>query len=182
MSPSVQWGAVTTADALPSTPTSPSIDAVLDRLGDPGVAASLVTLLDNAELLSTLVLGLSGFISRGEQIIEAVAEGVHDLKATGAAARPPGMPSMSELGQAAAQLTAAGPVLEHVLASSMVKGETIDALSLLGDAATEGMARAQASATRITGLRGAVRLLKDPEIQRGLGVLVEISRALGRRV
>lgn len=173
---------MSSADALSSTRSNPSIDAVVDRLSDPGVAASLVTLLDNAELLSTLVLGLSGFISRGEQIIEAVAEGVNDLKATGAAARPAGMPSLAELGNVASQLSATAPVLEHVLASSMVKGETIDVLSLLGEAATEGMAKARAADTRVTGIRGALKLLHDPEIQRGLGVLVEISRALGRRV
>lgn len=173
---------MSTADALSSTRSNPSIEALVDRLSDPGVAASLVTLLDNAELLSTLVLGLSGFISRGEQIIDAVAEGVNDLKATGAAARPAGMPSLSELGNVAAQLTATAPVLENVLASSMVKAETIDVLSVLGDAATEGMAKARSADTRITGIRGAVKLLKDPEIQSGLGALVEIARALGRRV
>ena len=72
------------------------------------------------------------------------------LKATGAAARPAGMPSLGELGNVAAQLTATAPVLEHVLASSMVKGETIDVLSLLGEAATEGMAKARSADTRIT--------------------------------
>jgi len=64
----------------PSTSAQP-IDAVAERLNDPAVAASLVTLLDNAELLSTLVLGLSGFVERGDMIMDAVADGVNEMKA-----------------------------------------------------------------------------------------------------
>ncbi len=173
---------MSSTEAISSTRSNPSLDAVIERLGDPAVAASLVTLLDNAELLSTLVLGLSGFISRGEQIMEAVADGVNELKASGAVSRPAGMPSLADLGTLAGQLTATAPVLEHVLGSAMVKGETIDVLSLLSEAATEGAAKARTADTRVTGIRGAVKLLHDPEIQKGLGVLVEIAKALGRRV
>ena len=82
----------------PAVPVSGSlpVDAVVERLNDPGVAASLVTLLDNAELLSTLVVGLGGLIERSDTIMDSVADGVAEFKASGAALRPEGSPSIAE--------------------------------------------------------------------------------------
>jgi hypothetical protein len=168
-----------TEAAVPTRPAEP-IDAVAERLNDPAVAASLVTLLDNAELLSTLVLGLSGMIGRSEMIIDSFAEGVGDLRAA-AESRPEGAPSLSDLGTIAGELAAAAPVLRQVLASPMVSPATIDLLSLVSDAAVEGSETARRNETSISAF-GALKALKEPEVQRGLGLLIEISRSLGRRL
>jgi hypothetical protein len=162
--------------------TSAPVDALLERLNDPGVAAALVTLLDNTDLLSTLVLGLSGFVERSESIVDSVASSVAEFKASGTQLRPEGIPTLAELGATAGQLTASVPALSRVLESSMVKPQTIDALSVLSDALAEGAQNARSKNTRIDGVRGILRTLKDPEIQRGLGMLVEVARALGRRM
>jgi hypothetical protein len=168
------------------TETEPSkavpVDAVVERLNDPAVAAALVTLLDNAELLSTLVLGLGGVISRGELIMDAVAEGVNDFKASRGDAPAPQIPSLSEVSAITSELIAAGPALERVLNSKMVEADTIELLSTVSEAATEGVARARAEGTRVGGPISAVRAMRDDDVQRGLGVLIEISRALGRRL
>lgn len=168
--------------AMTDSQTGQPIDAVAERLNDPAVAASLVTLLDNAELLSTLVLGLSGLMERGDMIMDAVAEGVNDFKASGAAARPEGMPSLSEAGALAGQLTAAGPVLEQLLSSSLVAPEMISLLSVVSEAATEGMENAKQNDTQVGGVRDAFKSIRDPEVQKGLGLVVEIARSLGRRM
>ena len=162
------------------TASAAPVDAVTERLNDPAVAASLVTLLDNAELLSTLVLGLGGFVERGDIIMDAVAEGVGDMKAAMGQEGGTELPSVSELGSMAGQLTAAAPLLTDVLDSSIATPETIDALSKLADAAAEGQRAAAANNTKVEGVRGVARTLKDPDVQTGLGVLVEIARALGR--
>ena len=158
------------------------VDAVVERLNDPAVAASLVTLLDNAELLSTLVLGLSGFVARGDMIMDAVAEGVNDFKSAGRADAATELPSVGELTAAAGQLAASAPFLADVLDSAITKPETIALLSDLSEAATEGAANAQANQTKVDGVRSAVRAFRDPEVQRGLGLLVEIARVLGRKM
>lgn len=181
MSPFV-WGArVSTTDASPAARSSVPVDAVIERLNDPGVAASLVTLLDNAELLSTLVLGLSGFISRGEQIMDAVAEGVNELKTSGVASGVK-LPPLAELAGVTHQLAGAGPVLESVLGSAMVRPDTVALLSLFSEAATEGAANAARNHTSVGSIRSLYKLLQDAEIQRGMGLLVEIARALGRKL
>lgn len=172
---------MTDQEPAPATGSAAPIEAVAERLNDPGVAAALVTILDNAELLSTLVLGLAGFVERGDMIMDAVAEGVNDFKAAGAA-KPDGAPSLAEIGATAGALAQTGPVLDALLDSAMVRPETIALLSDVSEAATEGVATAKANDARVGGIRSLLGTLRDEDVQRGLGVLVEISRALGRRM
>lgn len=165
------------APTEPSTAAQP-IDAVAERLNDPAVAASLVTLLDNAELLSTLVLGLSGLMERGDMIMDAVAEGVNDMKA--ASGSDQAFPPLGELSAVATQLTSSAPALTQLLDSSMTDPATISTLADLASAATTGAAAARTNKTTVDGVRGAYRALKDPDVQAGLGVLIEIAGAIGR--
>lgn len=157
-------------------------DAVLEKLNDPAVAASLVTVLDNAELLSTLVLGLSGFMERGDQIMDAVAESVNDMKAAGGPL-PAGteLPKLADVVTVTQELAEAGPVLRSVLGSAMVRHETVELLGLVSEAATEGAARASATNAKISPV-GAVKALRDDDVQRGLGLVIEIARALGQKL
>lgn len=173
---------MTPSHTAPGSGNMAPSEAILERLNDPAVAASLVTILDNAELLSTLVLGVSGFVERGDTIMDAVAEGMHDIKSSGVIPEHGEYPSLSDAGTAVGQLVASGPALTAVLESSMVKPETIALLSEISEAATEGAATARKNDTRVSGIRGALKLLRDPEVQKGLGVFAEIARSLGRRM
>lgn len=172
---------MTVTDSVRSTRSAQPIDVLAERLNDPGVAASLVTLLDNAELLSTLVLGLSGFISRSEMIVDSLAEGLNDIR-TVSASRPAGLPSLEDLKTISAELLEAAPILRQVLASSMTSPATIELLSTISESAVEGAERARANQTQVKGAFGALKAMKEPEVQRGLGMLIEIARALGRRL
>lgn len=172
---------MTATDAVAPTRSAEPIDAVAERLNDPAVAASLVTLLDNAELLSTLVLGLSGFISRGEMIVDSLAEGLNDIR-TVSASRPEGAPTLADLRTVTGELVEAAPALRQVLNSAMTQPATIDLLSMLSEAAVEGAETARRNRTEVKGPLGALKAMKEPEVQRGLGLLIEISRALGRRL
>jgi len=159
------------------------VDAVRERLNDPAVAASMVTLLDNSELLSTLVLGLAGFMERGDLIMDAVAEGVNDMKAASSAGSAnTELPSVQELATLAGQLGHATPLLGQLLDSPIARPETIGVLAALSEAASEGVENAARNNTEVSGAFGALRALKDPEVARGLGVFLEIAKALGKRV
>jgi hypothetical protein len=168
-------------ETSPAAPAARPVDALSERLNDPTVAASLVTLLDHAELLSTLVLGLGGFLERGDSVMDAVAESVNDLKAGTAGGDSP-LADLGRLRAMGGQLSELAPTLEAVASSRMVAPETIQLLSDVSDAAVEGVSAAQASPGGTGGIRGLYKALRDPEVQRGLDVLIEISRALGRRL
>lgn len=143
----------------------------------------MVTLLDNSELLSTLVLGLAGFMERGDMIMDAVAEGVNDMKAASASGSDTAeLPSVQELSALAGQLGQATPLLGQLLDSPIARPETIGVLSAISEAAAEGVENAAANNTEVSGAFGALRALKDPEVAKGMGVLLEIAKALGKRV
>ncbi|GAA0615139.1 DUF1641 domain-containing protein [Sporichthya brevicatena] len=57
-----------------------SLETLKARLDDPQVAAALSNLLDHADLLAVLLVGLDGFVSRSEMIGDALAEGVDDFR------------------------------------------------------------------------------------------------------
>jgi hypothetical protein len=157
---------MTVTQPNPDVAASGPVDAVVERLNDPAVAASLVVLLDNAELVSTLVLGLGEFVARGDMIMDAVADGVNDFKAAGGAG----------------QLAGSKQILSDLLNSAIARPETIALLSDLSEAATEGAANAARNDTKIDGVRSAVKAFRDPDVQRGLGLLVEVARSLGRQM
>ncbi len=160
------------------TPASPS-DVVIERLNDPEVAAALLTLLDNAELLSTLVVGLSGLMERGDYIMDTVAESLREFKDASEAAD---LPSAAELRTVATELQAGLPAVQRLLNSPIVEPRTIDTFSQLSEALTEGVAVAKADGTKVTGIRSFFTALRDADVQRGLGATIEIARSLGRRM
>ena len=168
--------------ATKAVPVHQPVDAVTERLNDPAVAASLVTLLDNAELLSTLVLGLSGFIERGDTIMDSIAAGVSEFK--GVKLGNVGgvtLPSASQINALTSALVKSTPMITEVLDSTLLSADSIALVTMLSDAMAEGMATAHRTDASVSGIRGVLRLLKDPEVGRGLGVLVEIAKAIGRR-
>jgi hypothetical protein len=164
-------------------PTREPVNAVLERLNDPAIAAAVVTLLDNADLLSTLVLGLTGFLERGDTIIDSIAASVSELtSASFINGSSFTMPTPGELAAVTAALAKATPVITEVLDSEMVNSGTVELLSMFSAAAAEGAAQARESGASVTGLRSALKLFKDPDVGRGLGLVAEIARALGRHV
>lgn len=51
------------------------------RLSDPHTAEILLQILDKLDLLALTVNSLDGFLRRGDEIIESVSDGVHELRA-----------------------------------------------------------------------------------------------------
>ena len=174
------------------------VDAVTDRLNDPTVAASLVSLLDNVEMLSTLVSGLNEFFERGDTIIDSVASGVREFKDARAAGganfdltkfTKDAKELMATLNEALPVLREALPVLsdalptvKKLLSSGMVNDEVIGLLSMVSTSAVEGARAAHTNDTTVKGVFGTMKALKDPDVQHGMGLLIEIAKALGKHV
>lgn len=116
-------------------------------------------------------------------IMDAVAEGVNDIKAASAAGSAnTELPSINELTTLAGQLGHATPLLGQLLDSPIARPETIGVLAALSEAAAEGVDNAARNNTEVSGAFGALRALKDPEVAKGLGVFLEIAKSLGKRV
>src|SRR4029450_13103960 len=55
-------------------------DELIARLDDPRVASSLSLILDDADLLATLIVGLDGLVRRAEVIGDNLASGVAEVR------------------------------------------------------------------------------------------------------
>ena len=167
------------------------VDAVTERLNDPAVAASLVTILDHIELLSMMISGLNDFFERGDTIIESLAAGVSDVRdaqsARGAkfdimGAVDHAKASLELFNDAVPTIKAGLPTVNKLLQSGIVNDQMIDILRMVGESAVEGTQNAEANGTTVKGLRGTMKALKEPEVARGMGLLVEIAKALGKKL
>ncbi|GAS90678.1 DUF1641 domain-containing protein [Mycolicibacterium brisbanense] len=164
-------------------------DAIIARLDDPQIAASLSLILDHADLIATMIVGLDGLVRRAEVIGDNVASGlaeVRDLAASSAGtARWPAV-DLAALSETVARLSAAvvdaAPALDKLLRSPLTDPQTADVLANAGEALLEGKQAAAADPRGPRGVFALMRVTKDPDVSRGLGFMIHIARAFGRRL
>lgn len=143
-------------------PTDP-LDALAERLLDPKTASALNTLLDHADLLAVLVSGLDGLVSRGDTITDSLASGAVELRA----AQGAGSGELGRLLVALRQLT---------------RPEVVDVVGAASRAVAAGSRQTAADRTRISGIRGLLRAIKDPDVSRTLGLAASVAKAFGREL
>ncbi|GAA1509721.1 DUF1641 domain-containing protein [Nocardioides humi] len=169
-----------------------SIGMLRERLDDPQVAAALNNLLDHADLLAILLVGLDGFVGRTETIGEAIAEGLADIR--GVAASNPALESvdpgeilasvialstaMPKLTPAVTRVVDAG-LIDDVLDSGIVSTEMVDQIARIGRGLTAGAERAEKEPVEVKGLLSLMKLLKDPDIQRAIAYMAAVAKSIG---
>jgi len=166
-------------------------DALRDRLNDPEVASSLNNLLDHADLLAILVDGLDGLVRRGDEISNSLVSALDELKGSSSVGSIPGIESLrsvdlpglaASLASLSGALVDATPALNTLLTSRLTDPQAAQVIALLGEALVEGKAAAEADPGGPKGLFGLWRVTKDKDIVRGLGFIVQVARAFGRRL
>jgi hypothetical protein len=155
------------------------IDRLVDRLGEPQTAAAMHTLLDNVELLSVIVAGLDGLARKGEVVGDTLAEVLHEIRAAGKATGLDVRTTSRQLATLIPTLAEASPAINRILESPIVEPEPIEVLSDTAEALVKGLRQARANQTQI-GLRGLIKATGDPDVQRGLGFIVEVAKVFGR--
>lgn len=164
-------------------------DEVIARLDDPRIASSISLILDHADLLATLVVGLDGLLRRAEVIGDNVASGVaevRDLAASGNGQRPWPSVDLAALSDSITRLSAAAvdatPAIDRLLHSPLADPQTADVLAEVGHALLEGKRAAAEDPRGPKGVFALMRVTKDPDVSRGLGFMIQIARAFGRRL
>lgn len=159
-------------DLLSSTPS----DALRSKLDDPQVAASLSLLLEHADTLALGVVALDGLLRRADTISANIEGSLKDVKTIGDSFSYLGAPT-KRLAQDAPEIADA---VEALLDSGMLSREVVTLLGQLAGALVTGTDQARANRTTVGGVLPLLRALKDPDVGRGLGLLIEVSRALGK--
>lgn len=166
-------------------------DTLRDRLDDPEVARSLNSLLDHADLLAILVRGLDGLIRRGDEISDSLVSALDELKGSALVDAIPGGEALrsvdlqglaGSLASLSGPLVNATPVLNTLLTSRLTDPQAAEVIALLGEALVEGKAAADADPGGPKGVFSLWRVSKDKDIVRGLGFMIQVARAFGRRL
>jgi len=164
-------------------------DDLIQRLDDPQIASSLAVILDHADLLATLILGLDGVLRRAEVIGDSLATGVAEVRELAASSngqRPWPTVDLAALSDAVTRLSAAvvdaTPALDKLLHSPLTDPQTADVLAEVGAALLEGKRAAAEDPRGPKGVFALMRVTKDPDVSRGLGFMIQIARAFGKRL
>ncbi len=173
-----------TAMALP-VQRQASLDTLMERLDDPQVAAALTNLLDHADLLAILIVGLDGMVARSETIGAALVEGIDDLKGIAGNGDGDVVASLTALSgtlpKIAPALTEAveSGLLDAILDSGLADPALVAETSRLARGLKAGAASAQTDPIPVNGLFSAMKLLKDPDIQRAVSYFAAITKSIG---
>lgn len=166
--------------------TPSSVDDLLARLDEPRVVAALNDLLDHAELLALVVTGLGGLVSRGEVIGDSLSEAVSELRGARGNVQPLSSFDLQGLANSLATLSGsvvrATPALTSLLSSQLIDPKAVDVIAQLGSALVQARERIDEDASFPTGVIGLLRTLKDEDVSRGLGYLIQVARSFGRQL
>jgi Protein of unknown function (DUF1641) len=161
-------------------------DELLARLEEPQTVEALNTVLDHADLLAFLVVGLDGFLTRGEVITDSLASGLGELRGSasggGALARIDFRGLATSLAALSGPAVAATPALGELLTGPLADPGTVRVLGQLASAVGDGWDRTVAEPGAPTGVFALARSLKDEDVSRGLGLLIQVAKALGRQL
>lgn len=175
------------------TEIAPAVEvppALVEKLAEPGVAEALTSLLSHADLVAILVEGLDGLVGRGEEISDSLSEGISELHtAAGQSGSPLAALGLADVDLAAlarslVSFASAAPAL-----SSAVNALPADDLAALA-AGTQPMIRGitrgnEAYASQpvaVGGALSALRLFKDPDINRTITYVATIAKAIGQEL
>lgn len=177
---------IATFDSDELVDESPGDDLVA-RLDDPKIASSISLILDHADLLATIIVGLDGMLRRADVIGDNLAAGVAEVKGlAGNGQRPWPSVDLAALSDTVTRLSSAAvdasPAIERLLNSPLTDVKTADVLADLGEALLEGREAAAADPRGPKGIFALMRVAKDPDVSRGLGFMIHIARAFGQRL
>jgi hypothetical protein len=175
--------------------SSASLECVLNRLAEPQIVNALNTLLDHADLIALSVVALDGVLRRSEEIGDAVTTGIDDLRQVAATVRPPEnfapgevLTSLVEISMALPRVTPAitrvveSGLVDTVLDSGITSPAMVEQISRIGRGLASASEDHRTNPQKVPGAFGMLRLLKDPDINRGLGFMVAVLRAIGREL
>ena len=164
-------------------------DEVIARLDEPAIASSLSLILEHADLLATIIVGLDGLLRRAEVIGDNVASGVAEIREVVASRTGQQLwPSVDfaalsdSITRLSAAVVEATPAVDRVLHSPLTDPQTAEVLAEVGEALLEGKRAATADSRGPKGVFALMRVTKDPDVSRGLGFMIQIARAFGRRL
>jgi len=149
---------------------------ILERLGDEKTIDSLKALIERLELAVFTLEALDGWLRRGEDIAQAMAEGTEELRG---AVPEIDAHKVREVLRAMPPLVDAGMSL---IESGMLEKKTVHVLGTMGRSVAQSYdeAKNHEHSPRQLGVFALIRELKDPDVNRALDFLLRVAKAYGQ--
>lgn len=172
--------------ALDSPLIAPSpADPLLAKLDDPRVTEALSDLLEHADLLALLVVGLDGMLRRGDAVAGAISDVVGQLRDEGLTDKLSSidLPRLAEsLGTLSTLASEAGPALDSLLKAGLTDPRLVDVVAVATRSVITGADKAKVEPVQASGVFSLMRALKDEDVARGLSFLIQVARAFGQEL
>lgn len=167
---------------LSGTSNAP-IEELKKQLDDPAIASALGNILDHADLLAILVIGLDGFVSRSELIGDEVISSIGEMRELAEGSDLAGV-NLAGLLSSVTKLSAAIPAITRMvdsglidsLVNSIAQPAAVEALGHITKGVADGLS---APPVEIGGALSLLRQLKDPEVSRGLSFGLTMLKSIG---
>jgi hypothetical protein len=163
------------ADIAQSAPVQRLIaSGLLEKLGDPATIASIKGLIDKLELAVFSLEAMDGFLKRGDEIAENLAEGVADARGLAPDIDPR---KLRQVLVDLPTLVEAGSVL---VKSGMLDPDVVMLLGEAGHVFARAYDDARGHKPQNIGLLGLAKALRDPDVSRSLEFGLRIAKAFGK--
>jgi hypothetical protein len=158
-----------------------SADLLLEKLQDPQVVHSLVSLLEKSQMLND-------FLERGEAMLNSVSKGVGELGRVGVGTLSKTFESvdLDELKAASQNLPAMIPALRDFARelgslkdAGFFEPEVVKIIGRWGRAISAAARDPEANSDESRGIFNLTGLLKDPDIARTLNFIISFARHFG---
>jgi len=166
--------------SFPGT-TGRSADYLLEKLQDPKVVESLISLLEKSQVLND-------FLERGEEMLNSISKGVGEFGRAGSIALSKSLETvdLDDLKAAGENLKGMIPAVRDVvneLGSLKQAGffdpEVVKIIGRTGRAMSAAARDPEAHSNATRGIFSLIGLLKDPEIARTLNFMISFARHFG---
>lgn len=168
---------------------------LIDQIGDPKTIESLRSLIGKLEMAAFALESIDGFLRRGDEIAEGIADGVNDLRNAGStldmAEMRRTLQSLPKLVQAGNELVESG-ILDSVpklvnagnelVASGILDPVVVGQLAEVGHVFAQAYSTAKETHPRQHGAIGLALKLRDPDVNRALNFALRLAKAFGQNL
>jgi len=169
----------------PSRAGAAASDRLQEKLSDPQVVDSLVTVLEHADKLALLLTGLEGFLRNSEGYLQNVVGSFAEMQALAQATGVTPANFAAAAAKAQELLPLGQEMLGHVVTlrkAGMLDPEVISLVGKMGAAAVATVQDDKSHSSQPRGIFNLLGLLKDPEIARTLNFAIAFAQRFGRQL
>ena len=170
---------------------------LLERMTDPATLKLLSQLLDHLPLAVFALEAVDGFLKRGDVLADSMADGVAELRKGSPNVDPEALKaaveSLPKLAEAGQRLVSSGLLEEglpkviaaglQMIQAGMLDPEIVVTLGQLGKTGVESYKEATARPVEpVGGIFALWRAMKDPEVQKAMGLFMAVAKAFARKM